>query len=164
VAFQGQVLRVEQMLDHAQATAQPPVGVGVGVLHTAAGNARSCRDLLATGGSLDDCWRFGVLQTLDDYASTRRRGGVTLAAGVFSDESPLTAAAQVDAAFAAFACYLADRDGWHAPAWASHPSRFFAGRWYPAVPGIYRNEADTDAPPVFRIRSILIAGRSLARA
>jgi hypothetical protein len=164
VAFRGQVLTVEQMLDRALADEQPPVSVGVGVLHTAAGNALACRGILATGGSLDECWRFGILQTLDDYASTLRRGGTAVGAGVFTDEPAPTGSAQVDAAFAALACYLADRDGWHAPTWTSDPSRFFAGRWYPAVPGIYRAEAEQDSPPAFADRGILITGRSLARA
>ncbi len=40
----------------------------------AAQNAEACRTLLADGESLDGCWRFGILQTLDDYASVLRRG------------------------------------------------------------------------------------------
>ena len=164
MVFQGQVLTVEQMLDRAAATPYTPTGVGAGVRHTAADNARACRDLLATGGSLDDCWRFGILQTLDDYTSTLRRGGVALAAEVFAPQPPLTGSAQVDAAFAALAVHLADRDGWDAPAWARDPSRIVAEAWYPAVPVMWHTEADQDSPPAFRDRGIFITSRSLARA
>jgi hypothetical protein len=164
VVFQGQVLTVEQMLDRAAATPDTPVGVGVGVRHTAADNARACRDLLATGDSLDECWRFGILQTLDDYTSTLRRGGVALATEVFAPEPQPTGSAQVDAAFAALATHLADRDGWDAPTWAHDPSRFAVEAWYPAVPVMWRAEADQDSPPAFRDRGIFITSRSLARA
>jgi len=164
MAFQGQVLSVDEMLHHALATPETPVGVGVGVLHTAADNARDCRALLATTGSLDECWRFGILQTVDDYTSTVRRGGVGLGAEVFAEEPPPTGATRVDAAFAALACYLARRDGWDVPAWADDPSRRLSEPWYPAVPAIFRDEADRESPPAFRDRGVFITSRSLARA
>jgi hypothetical protein len=164
VVFQGQVLTVEQMLDRASATPPTPVGAGAGVRHTAADNARACRDLITEGASLDECWRFGVLQTLDDYTSTLRRGGVTLAAEVFTPQPPHTGSAQIDAAFAALAAYLADRDGWAVPAWATSPARALAQPWYPAVPAAWRAEAEADSPPAFRDRGIFITSRSLARA
>jgi hypothetical protein len=164
VVYQGQVLTVEQMLDRAAATPHTPIGVGVGIRHTAADNARVCRDLLATGDTLDECWRFGILQTLDDYTSTLRRGGVALAAQVFAPEPPATGSAHVDAAFAALAVHLASRDGWDAPTWTSTPSRFAAEPWYPAVPVMWHPEADQDSPPAFRSRGIFITSRSLARA
>ena len=112
---------------------------------------------------MDGCWRFGVLQTLDDYTSTLRRGGVKLAAGVFTDEPPRTGAAQLDAAFAALADYLSARDAWAAPEWTFDPSRE-TETWYPAVPEVMRGEADADSPHQFRRRGILITSRSLERA
>jgi len=164
VVFQGLVLSVEEMLERAQADSGTQAATEVGVRHTASDSARACTALLTAGGSLDECWRFGILQTLDDYTSTLRRGGAPLGMQVFTDEPPLTGAAEVDAALAALACYLADRDGWDAPAWAWDFSRCLTTRWYPAVPEIFRDEADLDSPPAFRDRGIFITNRSLARA
>lgn len=161
--FQGEVLSVAALLDAARTAPESVPGVGVGVRHTAAQNATACRTLLARGESLDECWRFGILQTLDDYTSSLRRGGVGLAAGVFTDEPPPTGAAEVDAAFAALAEYLAERDGWQAPGWVLAPSRRTAV-WYPAVPAIFHADADQESPEAFRRRGILITSRSLARA
>ena len=41
--------------------------------------------LIAAGNGPAEGWRFGVLQTLDGYASTKRRGGVQLASHVFTE-------------------------------------------------------------------------------
>lgn len=163
MAFQGEVLTIGALLKLAQsASAGEPAG-DVGVRHTAASNARECVNLLAAGDSLDVCWRFGILQTFDDYTSTLRRGGVGLAAQVFAEEPPRTGAAQLDAAFAALADYLAERDAWPTPPWADDPTRRTID-WYPAVPQIFRAEADQQSPRAFAERGILITGRSLARA
>jgi hypothetical protein len=100
---------------------------------------------------------------LDDYTSVLRRGGPDLAAGVFTDEPPRTGSAHLDAAFAALADHLAERDQWTAPAWARDPSRHTTA-WYPAVPAIFHADADKESPEAFRRRGILITSRSLARA
>ncbi|MFT4216987.1 MAG: hypothetical protein QM619_07340 [Micropruina sp.] len=163
MVFQGEVLSVAALLDAARATPETPPSTQVGVRHTAAQNAEACRALLADGESLGGCWRFGILQTLDDYASVLRRGGPGLAADVFTDEPPRTGAAQLDAAFAALADYLANRDGWPASAWVSDPSRRTEA-WYPAVPAVFRADADKESPEEFRRRGIFITARSLARA
>jgi len=55
------------------------------MVHTAAGNAAWCPAMLARGDTLDDLWRFCVLQTLDDYTSTLRWGGAQEAARVFAE-------------------------------------------------------------------------------
>lgn len=116
MVFQGEIRSITALLDAAARTpSQRTPGIRFGVLHTAADNAVTCHHLLADGEGLDGCWRFGILQTLDDYISTRRRGGPELAAQVFSDEPPRTGAPQLDAAFAALADYLAERDGWTTP-------------------------------------------------
>ena len=161
--FQGKVLSVSALLDAARAAPEIVPNPKVGVRHTAAQNAAVCRALIDDGESADVCWRYGILQTLDDYTSTRRRGGPTLAAGVFADEPARTGSAEVDAAFAALADYLADRDGWQTPAWALDPSRSTSG-WYPAVPAIFYADADQESPEPFRSRGILVTSRSLARA
>lgn len=162
MVFQGNVLSIGALLERAQAAPSAPIA-DVGVRHTAASNAHAIADLLASGESLDGCWRFGILQTLDDYDSTLRRGGAPLAAQVFSDEPGRTGATQIDAAFAALADYLAARDGWHAPAWVNDSTRRTRS-WYPAVPRVLRGEADRESPDAFRRRGILITGRSLDRA
>ncbi len=164
MVFQGEVLSVAALLDVARTTPEAPPNNHIGVRHTAAQNAEACRALLADGEALDGCWRFGILQSLDDYTSVLRRGGPDLAAGVFTDEPPRTGSVHLDAAFAALADYLANRDGWPAPAWVSDPSRRTATAWYPAVPAIFRTDADKESPEAFRRRGILITARSLARA
>lgn len=161
--FQGEVLSVGALLDAARRTPETPPNPNVGVRHTAAQNAAACRTLIRDGEALDVCWRFGVLQTLDDYTSVLRRGGHDLAAGVFADEPPRTGSVEVDAAFAALAAHLAERDGWQVPAWALDSSRRTDG-WYPAVPAIFHADADRESPEAFRRRGILVTSRSLARA
>ena len=163
VLFQGEVLSVAALLDAARTTPAATPSPGVGLRHTAAQNAAASRMLLSDGESLDTCWRFGVLQTLDDYTSVLRRSGPKIAAGVFTDEPPRTGAAEVDAAFAALADYLAERDGWPTPDWAQDSSRRTTA-WYPAVPAIFKRDADLESPEPFRRRGILITSRSLARA
>lgn len=158
--YKGRRHTIAEML----ATPSAPVGGSrMGRVHTVAGNARHVAGLVASGDSLGSCWRFGVLQTLDDYMSTLRRGGPELAATVFEGEPPRTGAPEIDAAFAALAEFLADRDGWPVPEWALDPTRRVDG-WYPEVPWFDQAEADAVSPEAFRSRGILITSRSLARA
>lgn len=161
--FQGEVLSVGALLHAARTTPEAASSTSVGVRHTVAQNATACRTMLAAGESLDACWRFGILQTLDDYNSVLRRGGPELAAQVFTDEPPNTGSVEVDAAFAALAEHLAGRDSWPTPDWASDSSRR-AAAWYPAVPAIFHADADRESPEAFRRRGILITARSLDRA
>ncbi|GAA4395033.1 hypothetical protein [Tsukamurella soli] len=163
MVFQGEVLSIGAMLNAARSTPEVAPNPSIGVRHTAAQNAAACRALIDNGDTLDACWRFGILQTLDDYTSALRRGGAHLAAGMFADQPPRTGSLEVDAAFAALADYLAVRDGWGPPAWALDPSRSTTA-WYPAVPAIFHADADHESPEAFRRRGILITSRSLARA
>lgn len=163
MVFQGEVLSIGALLERAQAAPGTVPGAGVGVRHTAADNAARSAVLLNTGDTPEACWRFGILQTLDDYTSILRRGGVPLAAEVFADEPALTGSAQLDTAFAALADHLAERDGWQTPTWALDPQRRVDG-WFPAVPAIFRAEAEQDSPRAFRERGIFITRRSLNRA
>jgi len=159
MAFKGQVLSIGALLEAARSESTPEVvAPDAAVRHTAAGNARQ-----VAGESPAEAWRFGVLQTLDDYASTVRRGGVRLGAAVFTDVPPSTGSAEVDAAFAALADFLAERDGWPAPAWAHETSRV-AEAWFPSVPAIFREDALRESPRAFRDRGIFITASSLARA
>lgn len=163
MAFQGGVLSVGALLDAARGVPETAPNASAEVRHTAAQNAAACRTMLAAGERLDACWRFGILQTLDDYTSAQRRCGPGLAAGVFTEEPPRTGSGELDAAFAALAEHLAERDGWPTPAWASDPGRRTTA-WYPSVPAIFRADADRESPEAFRRRGIYITSRSLARA
>jgi len=163
VVFQGEVLSIGALLERAQTTPANVPGVGVDVRHAAADNAARCAALMTTGDTAETCWRFGILQTLDDYTSTLRRGGASLASVVFADEPEPTGSTQLDAAFAALADHLAERDAWEPPAWTLDPARRTTG-WFPAVPAIFRSEAEQDSPRAFQQRGIFITRRSLDRA
>ncbi len=165
VEFQGTLLSVEELLRRALA-AHPETGApdpAATIRHTAATNAQQCAKLLASGGSEAEGWRFGILQTLDDYRSAVRRGGLPLGVRVFIDEPPATGSTGLDAAFAALADFLAERDGWTAPGWALDAKRR-TPPWYPDVPDIFRADADAQSPRAFRQRGIFIPTRALWRA
>jgi hypothetical protein len=83
---------------------------------------------------------------------------------VFIPNPPPTGSVEVDAALAALAQFLAGRDGWQPPVWTTDPARYLSEPWYPAVPPMWRDDADRDSPPAFRDRGIFITSRSLARA
>ena len=70
---------------------------------------------------------------------------------------------EVDAAFAALAEHLAERDGWDVPAWVQDSWRVAAG-WLPSVPSIFHADALRESPRAFRERGIFITARSLDRA
>lgn len=163
MGYQGTVLTFRELLARALAAPEPPPHVNVGLRHDAASNARHCAALHSADEDLGECWRFAILQTLDDYTSTLRRGGVKLAAQVFTTEPTRTGAPEIDAALAALADYLADRDGWQAPSWALDPTRR-VDRWYAAVPQIFHQDADRESPEAFRSRGIYITKDSLKRA
>lgn len=163
MVFQGTVLPVGELIERAKKNqATRPARDDRAVLHTAASNAAHCARLLSQGDTLDDAWRFCVLQTLDDYTSTLRRGGTPLAAKVFKQEPAPTGSHEVDAALAALAEHLAHHDGWDTPAWAQSPSR--TTTWYPDLIEQERQEATDTAPPAFRRRGVFITPRALWRA
>lgn len=163
MAFQGKVLSVGELMRRSDGP-DAAVVTDAGVRHTAAGNAARVAQLLRAGDSTAAAWRFGVLQTLDDYRSTLRRGGAPVAAGVFADAPTPTGSRELDAAFAALAEHLATVDGWVPPAWTADPARTVRGRWFATTPDIFRDEAAAESPPAFRKRGIFITGRALSRA
>jgi hypothetical protein len=164
VVFKGEVLSVTEMIRLAEEAPAAPVR-SAGVLHAAAGIAMDAAELVAAGEPLTAGWRFGVLQTLDDYTSTCRRGGVALGAGVFTDPPAPTGSVELDAAFAALAEYLAERDGWTPPAWSFEAWRSVAPAvWWAATPSIYCDIALEESPRPFRDRGIWITLSGLARA
>lgn len=163
MVFQGEVLSVGELMRRSDT--EPSAAVAdAGVRHTAAGNAAHVAALLRAGDDLAMAWRFGILQTLDDYRSTLRRGGPAAAAAVFADAPQKTGAGELDAAFAALADHLAAVDGWEAPSWAADPSRTVAGQWFATTPAMFRDEAVSDSPPAFRKHGIFITLRALSRA
>lgn len=163
MTFQGEVLSVSELMRRSDAHPHA-VLADAGVRHTAAGNAARITELLQAGEPAAAAWRFGILQTLDDYRSTLRRGGAAAAAGVFADEPAPTGSQELDAAFAALADHLAATDGWTPPAWAAHPARSLPGPWFATTPDLFRDEAVSDSPLAFRKRGIFITLRALSRA
>ena len=163
MGYKGTVLTISELLDRARTATEPKPRVDVGLRHEAASNAQRCAVLRSAGEGLGECWRFAILQTLDDYTSTLRRGGVELAAQVFTAEPPRTGSPEIDAAFAALAEHLADRDGWDPPVWVLDPTRRVE-RWYATVPRIFHRDAERESPQAFRTRGIYITEQALARA
>ncbi len=119
------------------------------------------RLLLAAGANGPTLYRHTVLQALDDYESTRRRGGD--APAVVSDRPPLTGDPRVDAGLAALADHLAARDGWPPPSWTGEPGRH-AGGWLVCGMEPLRPFAEAETPPAFRVHGVLITSGGLARA
>ncbi len=128
--------------------------------------AEEVRSMLAVTGAVagEDLWRFGVLQLLDDYESMNRHDGVQAAADLLLVEPALTGHSGVDAAFAALACWLADRDGWSAPGWAVDPARVARPWWFVSSSSYGRAWAMVQSPAQFRIRGVFITDTALHRA
>lgn len=127
--------------------------------------AAEARSLASRGiSSSEALWRFGVLQLLDDYESTLRQHGVAAAARVFKVEPPLTGHSGLDAAYAALACWLAERDGWATPSWAHQASRIARPWWFVSESAYGRAWAMVESPGEFRIRGIFITKSALVRA
>jgi hypothetical protein len=164
--FKGTVLSVEDLLGAALAEPEPDwraLGGNLGLVADAADAASHCTRLILQGVGAEDLWRFGILQTLDDYESCRRRGGIELAAQVFDREPGRTGSAGLDAAFAALGAHLAARDGWNLPTWVDDAGRIAPESWYVAPPA-YHHWADAETPPEFRARGVFITAHALMRA
>lgn len=96
----------------------------------AVGAARLADDLLAEGETLQSVWRYAIVQLLDDYSHDFVRSGASVASLRFRGEPLPTRSAEVDAALAALAEYLARRDNWPVPSWARKPERYSAKWWF----------------------------------
>lgn len=130
--------------------------------HTAASNAKSVQSLLRRGGELSQGWRFGILQSVDDYEAALKRGGVTR--GVqFWHERPSTGSEHLDAAFASLAEHFAHRDQWTPPEWAATVAAL-SEPWFPEVMKMERALARIQTPAEFKRRNIFITDTSLSRA
>ena len=113
--------------------------------------------------SSEALWRFGVLQRLDDYESTRRANGVEAASALFARAPTPTGHSGLDAALAALACWLAARDGWEAPPWARDPARVARPWWFVSESDYGRAWALVQSPGEFRIRGVFITDTALDR-
>ena len=129
----------------------------------AAGAARLADDLLAEGETLQSVWRYAIVQLLDDYSHDLARDGGSVASRRFSSEPPPTRSAEVDAALAALAEYLARRDNWAVPLWARKPGRY-SDKWWFVTPlrGMHAT-ALQESPPSFRTRGVFITAGALSR-
>ena len=136
-----------------------PVAVGL----DAAGAALLAERLLASGTSLQEVWRFCVLQLLDEYERDLARSGANVAAQRFADEPSRTSHDEVDAALAGLAEHLARKDGWQVPRWALDSSRY-ARRWWFVTPlrGMHAT-ALQQSPSSFRTRGVFITSDALSR-
>lgn len=132
----------------------------------AVGDAAVAARSLLSGGpvSSEDLWRFGVLQLLDDYESVHVRDGVVAAARLMAAAPEPTGHSGLDAAFAGLACWLADRDGWDAPAWARAEERVARPWWFVSTSAYGRAWAMVQSPGQFRIRGVFITDTALQRA
>lgn len=164
--FQGEVVSMEQMLREALAEPEwiPPYTPGEPVLHTAARSCEYVADAVRDGEmTLNEAWRFGILQTLDYYESNRRRGGTRFACQEFNEAPRITGISELDAAYAALADHLAERDAWTPQPWVWQTART-TEQWFPDIIPVYADSAMRESPRAFRTRGIWITDRALLRA
>ncbi len=141
--------------------------------HTAVGDLSSfsnvsdaaiaARRMLVNGEPLGRVWRFALVQMLDDYQSVLRHDGIDAAARMYADAPRTTGNAQVDAAFAALAEYLARRDGWRAPVWTRDSGREAMPWWFVTELSGLHPTALVESPPSFRKRGVFITRGALER-
>ena len=120
-------------------------------------------DLLRDGETLQSVWRYVIVKLLDDYSHDRARSGTAVASGRFNNEPPPTQSAEVDAALAALAEYLARRDNWPLPSWARKPGRYSAKWWFVTPLRGMHPTALQESPPSFRTRGVFITAGALSR-
>ena len=108
-------------------------------------------------------WRHCVVQLLDDYGHDLGRSGSEVASQRFEVERALTASAEVAAALAALAEYLARRNGWTTPRWARKPGRYSRKWWFVTPLRGMHPTALQESPPSFRTRGIFITSGALSR-
>ena len=129
----------------------------------AVGAASLADRLLDEGETLQSVWRYVIVQLLDDYSHDLVRAGVAVASRRFASEPPLTHSAEVDAALAALAEYLARRDDWSVPSWARKPGRYSTKWWFVTPLRGMHASALQESPPSFRTRGVFITAGALSR-
>lgn len=113
---------------------------------------------------MSELWRHTVLQTLDDYESDLRAGGIELAGAGLEPEPALTGDERVDAALAALVEHLARRDGWQPPTWTAAPERATTRWWFVDELEGLRLRALRESPLSFRKRGVFVGEGGLRRA
>jgi hypothetical protein len=108
----------------------------------AVGAAMLADDLLLEGETLQSVWRYAIMQLLDDYSHDL---------------------AEVDAALAALAEYLARRDNWSVPSWARKPGRYSAKWWFATPLRGMHPTALQESPPSFCTRGVFMTAGALSR-
>jgi hypothetical protein len=129
----------------------------------AVGAAMLADDLLLEGETLQSVWRYAIMQLLDDYSHDLGRDAPSVASRRFDREPPATLSAEVDAALAALAEYLARRDNWSVPSWARKPGRYSAKWWFVTPLRGMHPTALQESPPSFRTRGVFITAGALSR-
>jgi hypothetical protein len=129
----------------------------------AAGAAMLADALLGEGETLQSVWRYVIVQLLDDYSHDLARSGISVASQRFNLEPPATRSAEVDAALAALAEYLARRDNWPVPAWARKPGRYSSKWWFVTPLRGMHATALQESPSSFRTRGVFITSGALSR-
>jgi hypothetical protein len=129
----------------------------------AVGAALLADDLLLEGETLQSVWRYVIVQLLEDYSHDLARAGASFASQRFSREPSATRSAEVDAALAALAEYLARRDNWPLPSWARKPGRYSAKWWFVTPLRGMHPTALQESPPSFRTRGVFITAGALSR-
>lgn len=120
-------------------------------------------ELISAHHRLAQVWRFAVIQLLDDYDSGLRHNGIEAAAAMWVDPPRATGDARVDAALAALAEYLAQRDGWPVPVWAEDPQREAMPWWFVTELRGLHARAFVESPLSFRRRGVFITRGALER-
>lgn len=162
--YTGSRISVGELIHDAMAEPAPPtLNVTDPLRWTATTAAQTCRDILNQNRPLSDCWRFGVLQTVDAYDWAIARGAADLASQIFDLPPPLTDNRNIDAALAALAEHLAGRDGWRPPAWVNDPERASAN-WYVAQAPTLEDWIKAQTPAPFAQRGVWISRNALTRA
>lgn len=159
MVYQGDRLTVSELIAAARKT--PTSQEPTAVTHRAADAAAAAAALIAAGELVQAAWVHGILQTIDFYRAAARSGS---GPEIFVSEPPLTGSAPIDAAFAALAEYLSERDGWPAPDWVDDATRFLNDEWLPNSSPPLREEALTDSVPAFARHGIRVSYRALSRA
>ncbi len=158
-------MSVGELLDYSLALPPEPQGQGSNDLrNTVKTAARACVRLLEEGLSLDQLWRYCVLQLLDDYVSTVKRAGIPVAQRMFADEPDPTGSLEIDASFAALCEWLANRDDWVPPDWVRLANRYLVDPWFPDDNKIFHAQALLESPAPFEERNIFVTLSGLSRA
>lgn len=119
------------------------------------------RRFVELGDSHAELFRCGVLQVMKWYDNDVYEYGLQAGPAMFARTPATTGDSGLDAAFAALAEWLAARDGWSIPAWATDVAA--PEPWYVSDhPGSQAHARET-CPPIWREHNVWIGDRALLR-